>query len=810
MSGFVLSPDRFVYGRTMMKLARLSLLGLLLAAPAMAAEPQAYHAARLWPGDGPPISDAVLVVRDGKIVAVGKRADISVPADAVMHELGDATIIPGLIAGETSLAEKGRDDLHALTPHYRAIDGFDWYADYHGPLSGGVTTVQLSPGAKRLLPGQGAVVKLAGESPEKRTLRETDSLRIVLGDGFKGAPRIYEPPVGAVSADRPLEPTRPQLAATLNSAVAGLRASFLAAKNEPNSQDSFVKAIAASGNSKQPLRVSAPGAADVAAALALAREFDLRLVLVEPAVAKDKLAEWKEHVDGVILNAGVRPGVASDDSSAHLPVDAARDLRTSGFRVAIKAANDADLKDLLYLVGLFSSRVTPVDAMRMLTADAAAILGVGDRVGSLASGKDADFVVLNGEPFGLHTRVRTVFVNGETAFEMKSSAARKVIHAGRILTGNGEVISGGSLVIDDKVIRGVGRDVAIPADSEETKFANAVVVPGFLDLATGLGIGAPLTTPIGIGTKLGDRLAHGDPAIGTARQGGVTTVLLAGPAPSSVLAFKLSDRPRVVREPVALHFALRGNLTSAAANLRDTLSSGKAYADLWTKYESDLAAYAIKKKEFDAAKPAVTTEKKDDKKPAEKKPEPPKAPDKPQIVDLYEPYRALFAGKMPALVEARREDAIRLAVAICRDEFNIRMGLVGADDAFRVVDLLAAKGVSVIAGPELVRTVEHQSVNLPLALTLRGVPVAFHSNATTGAKNLPLAVGFAVHQGLASDDALRGLTSTAAQFLNLDNVGVLATGKDADLVILSAMPFEPSTRVLAVMIDGQWVYRDNE
>src|SRR5260221_1001984 len=170
-------------------------IALLIAGPAIAAEPHVYRAARIWPGDGEPIAGAVMVVRDGKIVAVGKDGDVAIPKDAVIHDLGSATIIPGLIAAETSLAEKGRDDLHTLTPHYRAIDGFDWYADYSGPLSGGVTTVQIAPGARRLLPGQGAVVKLFGEDAAKRTLRDVESLRVVLGDSYKTPPRVYEPPV---------------------------------------------------------------------------------------------------------------------------------------------------------------------------------------------------------------------------------------------------------------------------------------------------------------------------------------------------------------------------------------------------------------------------------------------------------------------------------------------------------------------------------------------------------------------------------------------------------------------------------------
>src|SRR5207248_1169126 len=83
--------------------------------------------------------------------------------------------------------------------------------------------------------------------------------------------------------------------------------------------------------------------------------------------------------------------------------------------------------------------------------------GVSERVGTLAAGKDADFVVLSGEPFALHTRVRSVFVDGEAAYEAKPAGSRKVIRAARVMTGSGEVIAGGSVLIEDKTIRAVGR-----------------------------------------------------------------------------------------------------------------------------------------------------------------------------------------------------------------------------------------------------------------------------------------------------------------------------------------------------------------
>src|SRR5207244_4904930 len=144
---------------------------------------------------------------------------VTVPDDAEVHDLGSAVLIPGLVIAETTLAEGGRDDERALTPDFRAIDGFDFYADYSRALSGGVTTVQIAPGNRRLMPGQGAVVKLAGDDPGVSTLRERESLRILLGAAFKNPPRIYEPPVGAVSGARPVEPTRQQLPASVDTAV---------------------------------------------------------------------------------------------------------------------------------------------------------------------------------------------------------------------------------------------------------------------------------------------------------------------------------------------------------------------------------------------------------------------------------------------------------------------------------------------------------------------------------------------------------------------------------------------------------------
>jgi imidazolonepropionase-like amidohydrolase len=209
--------------------------------PMQAQELQLFKAARLWSGAAPAYVNAGLLMRDGKVVAAGRLVngkivtagstrEVAVPPEVQVHDLGSAVIIPGLVIGQTTLAERGRDDERSLTPEFQALDSFDFYGDFSKAIAGGVTTVQIAPGSDRLMPGQGAVVKLAGNDPASRVLRERESLRVQLGDAFKNPPRIFEPPVGAVSVEKPLEPTRRQLASSLASATAGLRATFRAAK----------------------------------------------------------------------------------------------------------------------------------------------------------------------------------------------------------------------------------------------------------------------------------------------------------------------------------------------------------------------------------------------------------------------------------------------------------------------------------------------------------------------------------------------------------------------------------------------------
>jgi imidazolonepropionase-like amidohydrolase len=875
---------------------------------------EVWRARQIWTGEGQPVQDAVMVTEDGKVRQVGPADSVRIPAGARIHDLGNHVIIPGLVVAETGLVDSS-DAERTLTPEIQALHGFDFYADRQDLLAAGVTTAQISPGNNRLMPGMGAVVKLAGDDIPARTLSDRESLRIVLDVSARNPPTIFEPQVGAVSVDRPLEPAQPQLSKTLPGMVAGLRTILGSATAErryvTRESQPVVETVAAHVNGGGVFRFTATTPAEVRAAVDLANQYTLRALLVDCS-GLDSVADfdaWKSRIRGVILK-GRSPGkISNPDAESlkdeQLPWAGTRRLIDAGLPVAIRPAADADLKQLLFVAGQFmQADLQPAEVLSMLTSWPARMLGVADRVGTLTPGKDADFVVLSDTPFRLRTAVTATYVNGRRVFDSSPDNNAQVIRASQIYTGTGEVLNDGMLVVKGHTLRGIGSDISAPLQSPTRDFGDAVIVPGFVDLGTGLGLGGELSGNVPLNTRLGEVLYGDDPSVRHARKSGVTTALLGALAtngPTPLIAFKLGDDVRVVADPVAIWFRMGENPAVSVESFRQELDKGKAYMDSWKRYEQELAAWEAAKtaaaektgEKADAAESSGDADNGEDKEPdsagsedaressdgenpesgrresgrrgerpgsgrrrpgprggvparrpgsgtgdqkqgedgeEKEKPQPPaegedadeedekkeeqpenKPPEKPEVKPELEPYRTLFAGDIPVFVEARKANAIEAALQLFCDQYQLRTVLVGADDLARFPDLLQNHDVAVCAGPDLVVKVDEREVNLPQVLSNEQVPFGFLSKGTTGSAMLPAAIQFSVAQGLGVRDGLQALTATSARVLSEAlNFGRLETGRDADLVVLSGPPFEYSSKVLAVMIDGKWVYEQED
>ncbi len=192
----------------------------------------------------------------------------------------------------------------------------------------------------------------------------------------------------------------------------------------------------------------------------------------------------------------------------------------------------------------------------------------------------------------------------------------------------------------------------------------------------------------------------------------------------------------------------------------------------------------------------------------EKKKEIKGEPKAPAIDPDLEPLRRAMHGEGAVIVGVDRADEIVECVEAF-EQARIRPVLYGADEAWKVVDKLKGRIAGVLLSQRVTTTDPKTGAkerNRYAELANAGIHVAFHSAAEEGAVELPLMAAYAVSQGMSPDRALRALTSDAADMLAIDDrVGRIAPGLDADVVLLDGSPFDASTSVTRVWVNGEEV-----
>jgi imidazolonepropionase-like amidohydrolase len=168
-------------------------------------------------------------------------------------------------------------------------------------------------------------------------------------------------------------------------------------------------------------------------------------------------------------------------------------------------------------------------------------------------------------------------------------------------------------------------------------------------------------------------------------------------------------------------------------------------------------------------------------------------------------------GEMPLLVTAHRAHDLLAALRLA-EEFGIRVVLDGAAEAHLIADRIKAAGVPVIVHPAMARPVgdaEHLTLENAALLRKAGVTIAMQSGFegyVPKTRVVLFEAALAAARGLGFDAALAAITIDAARLLGIDGrVGSIAAGKDADLVLFDGDPFEYTTHVSGVVIDGQVV-----
>ncbi len=786
----------------------------------------AIKAGTIYPVTSPPIQDGIVLIRNGKIVAVGK--DLNIPEGAEVIDATDKIVIPGLIDALTRLADKERDDEESVSPDIRAKDAFDFYDKYRRMLAGGVTTVYISPGQKRLISGLGAVVKLAGNSIPQRTVKDQAALCITLGELPKNPPAIFKPPIPP-GPDNPILPVEKQLPTTRMAELAVLRKVFTKAqwyRNQRSTKtDSKMEALLPVLDGKLPIRINCHTAQDIRSAISFAKAFNLKLIIEGATEAYKVIDEIKQSKSAVILSGLLQPGqrVAKDYTRdialGRVNPESPGILAKAGIKFAIYAPTDETIPDLQFIAGYtISQGLLPEEALRAITIAPAEILGIAERVGSIEKGKDADLVILTGEPFNIRSIVDKTLIDGRIVYarpaaEMEKEAVEEslvAIRARKIFTGSRGQINDGLILIRGSKILYVGELKAIPKEANVIDASKSVVIPGMIDIHSHIGLhwesapvrmnpSSPTSGPDSSKLRLvsiANAIAPNDEGLKEVLRSGVTSVLLApetrGLVCGNAALIKLagdSIDDMIVKEYAAIKFSMLGERAKLARiwEARDLLKKAKEYAEKWDEYERKLPEYKHRKA---TDKEGVVKE-----------------PDRPKRDVNLELLRKLFKHEIPAIVHANRADEIRNALKVFRDEYNLDVIILGGDDGYRITHELRKYDVGLAIGPNIIRYDKGKLINNADLLTQSGLRVAFHTSATSGTQYLPMNAAYAVRHGMDKDKAFKAITKYPAELLHADDrIGSIDVGKDADLVILSGEPFDFTSRVEKVIVNGRIVF----
>ena len=363
----------------------------------------------VYPVSGPKLENATVLIRDGRIAAVG--TNVAVPQDATRIDASGKWVTPGLIdgAGQMGLREIGAvqntnenqqrgDDVAAA---FNVLEGINPASTLIGVTRmEGITTTLAVPGGS-LIWGQAALIDLDGATIEAMRVKSPTAMVAELSEGSKGAGGGSRAGV-AQRLRRVLDDARE---------YATRRADYRRRQIQDLSASAAdLEALQPVLRGELPLLVVANRRSDIETALRIAKEYKLRLILA--GVAEGWMIASEIAAAGVPALVEPLDNIPSYDALGIRYENAAL-LTKGGAKVALMETATENTRDLRQQAGnAVANGMTWEQALRAVTLSPAEILGVAGQYGSLDAGKVANVVVWSGDPFEFSTGVEHVFIRG--------------------------------------------------------------------------------------------------------------------------------------------------------------------------------------------------------------------------------------------------------------------------------------------------------------------------------------------------------------------------------------------------------------
>jgi imidazolonepropionase-like amidohydrolase len=590
---------------------------------------------------------------------------------------------------------------------------------------------------------------------------------------------------------------------------------------------------------------------DILTVLRLKDEFGFELVIqhgTESYKVVDAIARHKVPVSMTVVDS---PGGKAE--VVDLTEQCGAELTRAGIKVMVNTDDPVTESRFLLRTASIPVRggLSPEVALKAITLHPAQALHLDDRVGSLETGKDADFVVLSGDPFSVYTRVLETYIDGRRVFRLadekdrpyqtggfaldnrsrlpaarpfekplspvKSPAlpasspaatadsATVVVLAGRLFRVAGPPIEDAAVLVRDGRIAAAGPRGSIEIPRGAAVVSAVSVTPGLIDahsivpLSGEYNIAADQdaderSDPDQSDLRVLDAFNPMEPLMRFLLEQGVT-VVHACPGRDNAIAgmtgvFRTHGaqaEAMVVRFPHSMLFNLGEPPKETYKGQRPGTRMGTAA--LVRKALTDAANYRRKRENVKPGDPP------------------------PDVNVKLEALRSVLDGKVSALFCAQQADDLMTALRLI-DEFHLQGRLALAAEGYLVADRVAAAKVPVIVHPTMQRPSSMETINSYLgnaaALADAKIPIAIGSGIegyVPKTRVVRMEAAMAMVYGLGRERALSSVTLDAARVLGIDaDYGSIEKGKMGDLVLYDGDPFEHTTHVTAVFSGGRLVY----
>lgn len=801
--------------------------------------------ATILPVSGPLIEKGSVLVRGGKIAAVGR--DLPAPDGTLVIDATGLYVVPGAIDCHSHLGisggvNEGSDGITADCKIADVVNPDD--VGIYRALAGGCTASHLLHGSANAIGGEHAVIKhkwkrnandlLVADAPR--------GIKFALGENPKqsnlrapGAPVRYPFTRMGVEAviRRAFEEARDLQAQRKEDLERLGRGEFV----PPRRRDVRLETIAGILSGEVAIHSHCYRADEIAMLLDLCESFGVRVRTLQHVLEGFKVApEIARHGAGASTFSDwwAYKAEAYDATPYNVAL-----LTRAGVLTTINSDSDELIRRLHLDAGkaMRYGMLSADECLATVTLNTAKQLGLEQRLGSIEVGKDADLALFDGHPLSSEAKCVMALVDGEVEFERRDAWADytgslpkpnetfgrapwaattpwasapktpaparpkiAIVH-GLVVPVGAEAIPNGTVVIENGVITAVGPGLPPPEGAEVLDAQGLRVYPGLLDGASSLGL-----TEIGSVAGTNDlaerdprqpdlralRAVHADSThIPVARGNGLTAALIVPGGGllrgQSALVHLEGWTPAemAVADPLALHVGF------PAQRADDPEKSAED-----NEKERDKAYRASTKELRQWIERATAYSKGAKSGPRDSK------------LEALVPY---LGGNRPVVFHV---DSARDAVGAVR--FAEEMGLAcilaaGTDDIAKVAEFLAAKKIPVLLGPLTVLPGRREDpydtcYSAPRVLHAAGVKFGFMMGDSSNARNLPFQAGMAVAYGLPKDAALRAVTLSTAEILGVDEkLGSIAPGKIADLIVTDGDPLEVRSHVKHAVIGGRLV-----